>query len=720
MEIIFNNDGSLKYCNLTDSIIQGDNGTKYIDCAVEGRTPDTYTMVALFRLPNGDENTISANSTVNISVDGTSYSGRRITLTQAQTLYAGKLFMSLRLVDLSNNILYTIERELTVNPSVFEPTEQTITQAQYNSLVQSLASYQVKYALNNVRFYKTLALANADISNLAVDQTVYVENASGNLEAYHKVEGQATLTKYEFADILQALADISATYLTKAQAQTQYQKKLIAGHNIYIDEAGNISAGGDLVGVLDPVTKLPFASFNDLPTPSAATCGAIYFVADPNPESENNCIEYMTIYYEATNTYAWEKYGQATIDLSNYCTLNTNQTIVADKSIGLGKKVKFITGLNTYIEVYVDDGKLYTDGDTKVKNEYVHGNVSIYDTLDADNNTVQSSVKFSDSNGTLKAQIYEDRIEYDIDNSTKTITFATIYNAVNNALINSSSTATTVAIGTLMTDINAAESVFIGSRVAAGNVNRTNQVVIGYNTRGAKDSVVIGHGAQVLNGEKIILIGEANISDATNTNEDVIIGSGSFVRGGGHTAIGWQIKGTTHNSVYPSNDVIIGRLSGNAIDKAVSFDGPTINRPIILYGTDFIKFRNENLDLSKSSFGDYTYGKTLTQVLAGETVTATDLAAGVTVLANSLKVKKGLGLVGALLLDVNSTLSPNTTLLTIDSPNGAGLPEDFDAYLLGVGEDGDFYTFKLTSQGYLINLKEVDNIKVSVKFLFAV
>ena len=142
-------------------------------------------MVA--NLIHGDVNTFAGVYQAQISdVQGSSYKGFKFTLTQAQTLYVGDVKMSLQLTDANSNVLYSYSLVLTINPAVMTPSEQQITQAQWNSLVSSLAGYQLQYAQPNVRGYNSLADAQADINNLATNQIIlYKENNEWHIGVYN-------------------------------------------------------------------------------------------------------------------------------------------------------------------------------------------------------------------------------------------------------------------------------------------------------------------------------------------------------------------------------------------------------------------------------------------------------------------------------------------------------------------------------------------------------
>lgn len=173
MYFLFNNDGSIKFLKVGESIQQGSHGVNFVFCAIEGYDNDNYVADALFTLPNGElsEGVAIADTQ---EIDGTFYNGFLIELTEAQLLLAGNLLFNLRLKDLNNLVLATYEYTFKINPTSYLPDETKITEAQYQLLLQSFNSFQIKYAKANVRFYESRELANEDVVNLAEGQNVFI------------------------------------------------------------------------------------------------------------------------------------------------------------------------------------------------------------------------------------------------------------------------------------------------------------------------------------------------------------------------------------------------------------------------------------------------------------------------------------------------------------------------------------------------------------------
>lgn len=187
MYIIYNHDGSIKTLIVDESIQQNNNGVNQIFVSIDGYEPADYTCVAYFELPNGTLNNVVGIADTGVEVGELTYDGYTIVLTNAQTVYAGKLKMSIKLVDLQDNHLCTYQTELQVNPTSAVPSETLITNAQYNSLVQSLRSYVlysdlVNYADKEWVEDNYLSLEGGEITgNLTLNGNFIFNNDGGEI-----------------------------------------------------------------------------------------------------------------------------------------------------------------------------------------------------------------------------------------------------------------------------------------------------------------------------------------------------------------------------------------------------------------------------------------------------------------------------------------------------------------------------------------------------------
>ncbi len=194
--IIINSDGSIKQRVLGEYINQGNDlvDTIYIGF-VDDTIASSYVGTANFELPNGDTNTLVGTyvSGITLPNDTTNYKGYKIVLTQAQTIYNGQLKMSF-VVTNGEEILYSYKTTFTINASVVAADEEKITLAQWNSLVDNLATYQVAYNEYNVRGYSSQEKANNDYSNLDTDQISIFSDGS-NLYYFKGGEDELSATK---------------------------------------------------------------------------------------------------------------------------------------------------------------------------------------------------------------------------------------------------------------------------------------------------------------------------------------------------------------------------------------------------------------------------------------------------------------------------------------------------------------------------------------------
>lgn len=180
MKIIFNHDGSIKEITLPESIQQGNDGVDEIYLEWEGYPNTDYVCDAIFVLPNESANQLVA------TMDGVGY---KITLTAAQTIYAGRLFASFRLKDL-NNTLFSYQYTFWVNPTDAYIDQTAISLAQYNSIVQALNSYVLKGDLDEEYQAKDETLTS--ISELPKNETGLVKITNGvaslDNDSYYTVE----------------------------------------------------------------------------------------------------------------------------------------------------------------------------------------------------------------------------------------------------------------------------------------------------------------------------------------------------------------------------------------------------------------------------------------------------------------------------------------------------------------------------------------------------
>lgn len=137
MEILFNQDGSLLKFVPNGSIQQGNDGVDKIVVGVVGLDYSNYQAVANFQLPNGDTTSKIITESDTIHYETSTYPALSFYLSSNETLFAGRLLMSISFVNL-NQTLFTWTTTLIVNKTPFNPDEVNITYSEYNNLVKAI------------------------------------------------------------------------------------------------------------------------------------------------------------------------------------------------------------------------------------------------------------------------------------------------------------------------------------------------------------------------------------------------------------------------------------------------------------------------------------------------------------------------------------------------------------------------------------------------------
>ena len=145
MYLIYNQDGSIKFTNLNEVITQGSTTTK-IFVNVGGIIPsETVGAIATYKLANNETSSGNGEATLE-TINNESYNGWLFTLTQDETYYYGTLLMSIKIFTVgTNEVLFTIPVELTVNKTGFDASSTTITITQYTNLVGSISTQNADF-----------------------------------------------------------------------------------------------------------------------------------------------------------------------------------------------------------------------------------------------------------------------------------------------------------------------------------------------------------------------------------------------------------------------------------------------------------------------------------------------------------------------------------------------------------------------------------------------
>ena len=207
MYVIYNNDGSIKSKFLNEFVMQGNSYENVLFVAFDGRSADTYTLYAEFKLPNGTTTTVVSGSTPqtrNVTGVGT-YTGKSISLSNAETLVAGALQMNIKvLTNDTERVLVSFNTYITVNETGTQPSDPVIITAQeYQNLLSMIGNQVASYQC----ILKGINLAAfGDLNDYQVGQALYVSNSEecklyevdSNHEALLRVN---LLDKYTKAEI---------------------------------------------------------------------------------------------------------------------------------------------------------------------------------------------------------------------------------------------------------------------------------------------------------------------------------------------------------------------------------------------------------------------------------------------------------------------------------------------------------------------------------------
>lgn len=237
--VIFNKDGSIKNLIFDQIIVQGNNGVDEIYCAIEGYGNDSYTLLVLFDLPNGDTSSLSGVAST-FQIDGSAYSGFKIVLTSRETALPGIVKMSLRASSQYLERQYTTEINLTINESGYLPEFTDITMSQYENLLSMLSTYQVKYVLNNARFYQSLEAAQADTENLAIYQCVIVANVANPNETIKVYYKNASAELVYLKNLGRNIVSMTPVHLNTTASGAYYR------FDVVFDDGSTLSTGGFL------------------------------------------------------------------------------------------------------------------------------------------------------------------------------------------------------------------------------------------------------------------------------------------------------------------------------------------------------------------------------------------------------------------------------------------------------------------------------------------
>ena len=148
MYVIYNNDGSIKYKLLNEFVEQGNNNVNELFVAIEGK--ENWTLYASFKLPNGSTTTaVSSTPTTEFIENIGTFTGRKILLSNAETLVAGALQMNVVCLDENDAKLVAFNTYITINETGIQLSDPILlTVQEYENLLVELKrkmEYPTKY-----------------------------------------------------------------------------------------------------------------------------------------------------------------------------------------------------------------------------------------------------------------------------------------------------------------------------------------------------------------------------------------------------------------------------------------------------------------------------------------------------------------------------------------------------------------------------------------------
>lgn len=178
LAIVLNDDGSIYKLILPKYVNQGSDYGDLMFVGFKEQPSELYTVIARFRLPNGDTNQLTMSPNSHQSIQGTPYTGWSALLTAAQTLYAGILYVSFEIIDSNLHVLYSIPAKITVNPTTYQPDDEdvNINNAEYENIALQLTYLATDMASQN---YVLTKITEAQLQPGITLQT-YVNQGSSN------------------------------------------------------------------------------------------------------------------------------------------------------------------------------------------------------------------------------------------------------------------------------------------------------------------------------------------------------------------------------------------------------------------------------------------------------------------------------------------------------------------------------------------------------------
>lgn len=199
--IFFNEDGSIKKTNFTDSIQQNDDGSDKIFISIDGIDYSEYSAVGVFVLPDGTVSEEGADFESDYEyASGETADGFLITLTINETKLPGVVFLTLQIIeDSTNKVKYTYRVALTINESASLSSLTLITLAQYNALKSYIDS---NYLKRTYTFYSDTLLSS--IISAVGEEVPFIFKYSYDSRKYlvdYKMVGSSNIQRIKFISL---------------------------------------------------------------------------------------------------------------------------------------------------------------------------------------------------------------------------------------------------------------------------------------------------------------------------------------------------------------------------------------------------------------------------------------------------------------------------------------------------------------------------------------
>lgn len=254
MYVIYNSDGSIKSKFLNEFVMQGNNNANELFVAIEGR--EDYSLYASFKLPNGSTTTVVSSTPTTEFIEGLgTFTGRKILLSNAETLVAGALQMNVVCLDENDTKIVAFSTYITINETGIQLSDPILlTVQEYENLLAELKG-KMNYPTKYIRV--TELPLNPDL------ETIYILDSGNDLNEVYMYNGKTSQWILIGSNRIN-LGD----YYTKAEGE-QFEEDV----NV---EIGNIR--NEVESIASGSPKGTYATLSDLETAYPTGTNGIYVV----------------------------------------------------------------------------------------------------------------------------------------------------------------------------------------------------------------------------------------------------------------------------------------------------------------------------------------------------------------------------------------------------------------------------------------------------------